>query len=104
MAQVLAFNLRQIGIDLEVKYFDAAALREKVATRGEPFDLVTCGWGADYADGAAFFVPLLDGRPRATGNLNFSYFDDPRSTPGSRRRTGSRARRDARPGPTSTST
>ena len=54
-AQVLRFNLGQIGIDLEVKYFES--LGEKVATPGEPFDLALFAWGVDYADAATFFVP-----------------------------------------------
>ena len=70
-AQVLALNLKQIGIDLEVKYFDA--LLARLATRGEPFDLALVGWVADYADPAAFFVPILT---RGSGmGVNF---DDPR--------------------------
>jgi len=78
--QVLAFNLKQLGIELEVKYFEAAALLEKISTRGEPFDLARNGWGADYADGGSFFAPNLDGRSiQATGNLNVAYFDDPRT-------------------------
>jgi peptide/nickel transport system substrate-binding protein len=79
-AQVLAFDLKQLGIDLEVKYFEAATLLEKISTRGEPFDLARNGWGADYADGGSFFSPNLDGRTiQATGNLNVAYFDDPRT-------------------------
>ena len=40
---------------------DSTSLAEKAATPGEPFDLVLVGWGVDYADAAAFFVPLLLG-------------------------------------------
>ena len=50
MAEVLAFNLKQIGIDLEVKYFDLDAVFERTSTRGEPFDIVLGGWVADYPD------------------------------------------------------
>ena len=78
--QVLAFNLKQLGIELEVKYYEPAALHEKITTRGEPFDLATSGWAADYADGESFFSPLLDGRSiQPTGNPNVAYFDDPRT-------------------------
>jgi ABC-type oligopeptide transport system substrate-binding subunit len=77
-AQLLEFQLKQIGIDLEVKYFDAAALVEKIQTRGEPFDIARDGWAADYADGGSFLETLLDGRRiRPTGSLNVAYFDDP---------------------------
>ena len=50
-AQNLAFQLKQIGIELEVKYFDAGnARREKIHTRGEPFDIARDGWAADYLE------------------------------------------------------
>ena len=105
MAQSLEFGLKRLGIDLEVKFFDHNTVFEKVSTRGEPFDLVLQGWVADYADGGNFLATLLNGKHiGATGNLNQSYFDDPRPTPRSRPRTDSAAQRDARHGPTSTST
>jgi ABC-type oligopeptide transport system substrate-binding subunit len=69
MAQVLVFNLKQIGIDVEVKYFDTEVLASKAATPGEPFDLLQLGWGADYADAGGFIVSLL-----ALGGVNI---DDP---------------------------
>jgi peptide/nickel transport system substrate-binding protein len=73
-AEILVFNLRQIGIDLEVKYFDINALAEKAMTSGEPFDLIHQAWASDFADPVAFFVPLLaHGSSRVGVNL-----DDPR--------------------------
>ena len=61
VAEILEFNLKQIGIDLEVKYYDRSnTLAEKAGTRGEPFDLVINGWSVDYVDAASFMVPLLD--------------------------------------------
>ena len=78
MAQSLEFDLKQLGIDLEVKIFDHAAASAKVSIRGEPYDLFLQGWVADYADGGNFLATLLDGKGiRPTGNLNQSYFDDP---------------------------
>jgi ABC-type oligopeptide transport system substrate-binding subunit len=59
VTQVLVFNLKQIGIDVEVKYFDTFTLTERAARPGEPYDIIELGWAADYPDGAAFFVPLL---------------------------------------------
>jgi oligopeptide transport system substrate-binding protein len=73
-AQIVVYNLKQIGIDVEVKYFDIGALAGKIATPGEPFDLALHGWIADYADPAAFFVPLLEGGS-GVGGVNL---DDPR--------------------------
>ena len=77
-AQLVTFELRQLGIDVEVKYFDIVALLERVSTRGEPFDINLNGWAADYADGGSFLEPILNGKDLGpTGNANLSYFDDP---------------------------
>jgi len=67
VAEILAFNLRQIGIDLEVKYFAISALAEKAATPGEPFDLVILGWNVDYVDASSFMAPLLGRGPTSAG-------------------------------------
>jgi ABC-type oligopeptide transport system substrate-binding subunit len=69
-AQVFAFDLKQLGIDVEVKYFDFSVLAEKAATPGEPYDVILNGWQVDYADPAGFFVPLL------TGNQSLANLDD----------------------------
>ena len=78
VAQVVQFNLRQIGIDVEIRQFDRVVQHEKMATRGEPFDIGHEGWGADYADPSNFLNVLLDGRRiQATNNVNTSYFNNP---------------------------
>ena len=82
VAQALAleFQLEQLGIDLDVRYFDNETLLEKAETRGEPFDIVRNGWAADYADGGSFLRPLVYGGDlQATDNLNVSYFNDPQT-------------------------
>ena len=78
LAQVLVFNLKQIGIELDVKYYDTATQLEKAGTRGEPFDLVVYLWAVDYADAASFLVPLLDNAWQPAENLNLSYYDNPK--------------------------
>ena len=78
--EALEFNLKQIGIELDVKYYDFSTRLEKLGTRGEPFDLSYNNWGVDYADPAAFFEPLLGGDLRATGNTNLSYYSNQRAT------------------------
>jgi ABC-type oligopeptide transport system substrate-binding subunit len=78
-AQVFKFNLKQIGIDVDVRYFDQTALGEKAGTRGEPFDVAMGAWSVDYGDPASYYEPLLNGESiQKTGNLNLSYLDDPR--------------------------
>jgi peptide/nickel transport system substrate-binding protein len=77
-AQVLQFNLKQIGIDLEVRQFARAVQHEKCATRGEDFDICDEGWLVDYFDAVTFFEPLLNGKNiQQTSNSNESYFNDP---------------------------
>jgi ABC-type oligopeptide transport system substrate-binding subunit len=77
LAELLAFDLKQIGIDLDIKYYDAVTLDRRAGTRGEPFDIASKGWAADYPDGAAFLERLLHGKGIASsGNANESYFDD----------------------------
>jgi peptide/nickel transport system substrate-binding protein len=78
IAQVVQFNLRQIGIDVEIKQFTRTVQHEKVGTRGEPFDISHSGWGADYPDPYNFINVLLDGRRiQPTNNVNESYFNNP---------------------------
>jgi peptide/nickel transport system substrate-binding protein len=78
IAQVVQFNLKQIGIDVEIKQFDRVIQHEKVGTRGENFDISHSGWGADYPDPYNFINVLLDGRRiQATNNVNEAYFNNP---------------------------
>jgi peptide/nickel transport system substrate-binding protein len=78
IAQSVQFNLKQIGIDVEIKQFDRVVQHEKAATRGEPFDMTLEGWNMDYPDPANFINVLLDGRRiQADNNVNVSYFNDP---------------------------
>jgi len=77
-AQVVQFNLKQIGINADIKLFDRVVETEKGGTKGEKFDLLLNGWGADYPDPYNFINVLLDGtRIQATNNVNLSYFNTP---------------------------
>ena len=78
-AQDFEFELKRIGIEVETRYFARGILFQKIATRGEPFDVAINTWAPDYFDPAAILEPLLDGRNLgATGNSNVSYLDDPK--------------------------
>ncbi|MBA2527564.1 MAG: hypothetical protein H0V18_17555, partial [Pyrinomonadaceae bacterium] len=77
VAETLRFNLKQIGIELDVKYYDFGTAFAKAGTRGEPFDLVLGLWSVDYAEPASFLEPLLNPELRETGNLNYAYFVRP---------------------------
>jgi peptide/nickel transport system substrate-binding protein len=77
VAQVVQFNLKRIGIDVEIKQFDRPVQHEKAGTRGEPFDIVHEAWSADYPDPSSFLNVLLDGRRiQESNNVNLSYFND----------------------------
>lgn len=79
-SQVFQFNMKQIGIDVEIKQFARAVQHEKTAQRGEPFDVTDEGWLVDYADPITFFDPLLNGANlQQTGNSNVAYFNDPKT-------------------------
>jgi peptide/nickel transport system substrate-binding protein len=78
-AQVLEFNLKQIGLDVETKLFSRAVQIQKEGTRGEPFDVTIESWLADYADPFDFIDILLNGKNiQDANNNNYAYFDDPK--------------------------
>jgi len=78
-AQIVQFDLKQIGLDVEVKLFARAVQIEKEGTRGEPFDMTMEGWIADYADPFDFINVLLSGDSlHDSNNNNVAYFNDPK--------------------------
>jgi peptide/nickel transport system substrate-binding protein len=78
IALIVQRDLREIGLEAEIKLFDRRTLWAKLGNRGEPFDIAVTGWNADYADPYDFLNVLLDGREiRDANNLNFSYFNSP---------------------------
>jgi ABC-type oligopeptide transport system substrate-binding subunit len=77
-AQVIQFNLKQIGIDVDVRQFTRGVQITKTGNRDEAFDLSDTGWQADYADPFDFVNVLLDGSTiQNANNSNVSYFNDP---------------------------
>jgi ABC-type oligopeptide transport system substrate-binding subunit len=77
-AQIIQFNLKQIGLNVDVHLLPRAVQLEKEGTRGEPFDIADESWGADYADPYDFVNVLLDGdNIQDANNNNFAYFNDP---------------------------
>jgi ABC-type transport system substrate-binding protein len=75
-AQIVQRNLREIGLEVEIKTFPPAVSFQKLATPGEPFDI---GYGGFFGTGTrdpSFLNLLFDGR--TIGQLgfgNWSYFD-----------------------------
>jgi ABC-type oligopeptide transport system substrate-binding subunit len=79
VAQILQFNLKQIGITVNTHLFARAVQIEKEGTRGEPFDITSEAWIADYADPYDFINVLLSGdNLHASNNNNVAYFNDPK--------------------------
>jgi ABC-type transport system substrate-binding protein len=78
VAQIIQFNLKQIGLDVEVKQFARQVQIDKEGTRGEPFDITTEGWIADYADPYDFINVLLCGcNLHDSNNNNVAYYNNP---------------------------
>jgi ABC-type oligopeptide transport system substrate-binding subunit len=78
-AQIIQYNLAQIGLKVDTKLYARAVQLTKEGTRGEPFDIADESWGADYADPYDFINVLLDGRNiQDQNNNNFAYFNDPK--------------------------
>ena len=78
-AQIYQYNLKQIGIDVEVQQFSRAVQITREGVRGAPFDFTTEQWTADYPDPYDFVNVLLSGDSlRDANNNNISYFNDPK--------------------------
>ena len=76
-AQLIQFNLKQIGIDAEVKLLPRA---QQFTNAGNPqtalYDLTIERWGADYADPYDFINILLDGsQVTDPQHNNYAYFN-----------------------------
>ncbi len=75
--QIVQANLRNIGLNMDIKLFPRATQFELTGRRGEPFDMTLEGWHVDYLDPFDFLF-LLDGTTiRPANNTNFSYFNHP---------------------------
>lgn len=78
-AQVVKFNLEQMGLKAETRPLPFAVALRTVGTRGADFDAYVGGWVADYPDPFDFINVLLDGgNIQESNNSNYAYFDDAR--------------------------
>ena len=76
-AQLIQYNLKQIGIDAEIRLLPRA---QQFTNAGNPqtatFDLTVERWGADYADPYDFVNILLDGKQvTQPQHNNYAYFN-----------------------------
>jgi ABC-type transport system substrate-binding protein len=77
-AQIVRSNLKKIGLDVEIEQFPGSILFDRIATRGEPFDISWNGWLADVPDPSVLNA-LFDGRSIGAANgANNSFFNSPK--------------------------
>jgi ABC-type transport system substrate-binding protein len=78
VAQVVQFNLKQIGLDTDITALDRVVQTTKGGNRNtNDFDLLLNGWGEDYPDPYDFINILLQGTSiQPDNNVNLSYFNE----------------------------
>jgi ABC-type transport system substrate-binding protein len=80
-AQVLQYNLTQMGLGVKLKPQPFGVAIKTAGTRGADFDAFLIGWVADYPDPFDFINVLLDGdNIQESNNSNYSYFRSPKYT------------------------
>ena len=78
-AQIIKFNLEQIGLKVQLKPQPFAVAIKTAGTRGSDFDMFLIAWFADYPDPFDFINVLLDGQNiQAANNSNYSYLNSPK--------------------------
>jgi len=77
-ARVIRANLGALGLAVDVKEFPPIVMFGKASTRGEPYDIITAQWHADWVDPSTFLNFLLDQRITPRGNANLARFVDAR--------------------------
>jgi ABC-type transport system substrate-binding protein len=80
VAQVVQFNLRQIGLDTDITALDRVVQTTRGGNRNtNDYDMLLNGWGEDYPDPYDFINILLQGTSiQPDNNVNLSYFNEAR--------------------------
>jgi peptide/nickel transport system substrate-binding protein len=77
-AQILQFNLRQMGLQPKLKPQPFAVAIKTAGDKGGDFDMFTIGWLADYPDPFDFINVLLNGdNIQESNNSNYAYLNNP---------------------------
>ena len=79
VAQVVQFNLREIGLDTDITALDRIVQATRASFRStNDYDMLLNGWGEDYPDPDDFINFLLDGTRLSNDghNINLSYFNE----------------------------
>jgi peptide/nickel transport system substrate-binding protein len=75
---LLTQELKPLGINVKVKYFQRSVQFQEEGVKGTPNDIADEGWLADFPDPYDFLNILLSGKSILPKNGdNFAYFDDP---------------------------
>jgi ABC-type transport system substrate-binding protein len=78
-AQIIKYNLEQIGLGVQLKPQPFAVAIKTAGTRGSDFDMFLIAWFADYPDPFDFINVLLDGQNiQEANNSNYAYFNSPK--------------------------
>jgi peptide/nickel transport system substrate-binding protein len=76
-AQVVQYNMKQIGFDVKLKPTPGAVYYKTLGTKGVDMDVAFAGWCADYNDPFDFINVLLDGGTiQDSNNVNFAYLNN----------------------------
>ena len=77
LGQVMAYNLKQMGCDVNVKLLVGFQLYVFAGQKGADFDAAIAGWNQDYPDPYDFLDVLLNGNNiHDNNNNNLAYFNN----------------------------
>jgi ABC-type transport system substrate-binding protein len=77
---LIARNLEEIGLDVEIKPLAVDVINAKAGVPGEPYDMIFSNFAPEYPDSGNQMARFLWGENarKSFGNTNFAYFDNPR--------------------------
>ena len=75
-AQVVKRNLKQIGLDVDIKGLPPRAYFREAAAPGARVDIALGAWIPDYVDPSQYIDPLFDGR--YIGEVNIARLNSPK--------------------------
>ncbi len=79
VAEIIVRNLREVGLETEVKALSNEVINATASTPGAPYDMILGAYSLIYPDPATLIIRLLGGENarKPTNNSNYAYFDVP---------------------------